>query len=118
MTRHDPTVRLRHIRDFAREALELLEGKTKAELQRNRVLQLAVTRLVEVIGEAAAQVTPEERARFPQLPWRKMIGMRNRLIHGYDVVDLDQLWDTVNDDLPALVDALVRLLPKHPLDPT
>ncbi len=67
------------------------------------MLQLALTRLVEIVGEAAARVSSERQARHPDIPWRIIAGTRNRLIHGYDVVDLDVLWDTVTDDLPPLI---------------
>jgi len=68
-------------------------------------------RLVEIVGEAGARVSKEERAKHPQIPWDDVVGMRNRLIHGYDMVDLDILWDTVKDDLPRLIEALERVVP-------
>jgi uncharacterized protein with HEPN domain len=67
---------------------------------------LALTRLVEIIGEAANRVSEKTRQKNPQIPWPQIIGMRNRLIHGYDVVDLDLLWDTITNDLPPLVKSL------------
>jgi uncharacterized protein with HEPN domain len=63
---------------------------------------------VEIIGEAAARVSREERARHRAIPWEDMVGMGNKLIHGYDAVDLDILWDTVTDDLPRLIVELER----------
>jgi uncharacterized protein with HEPN domain len=110
MPRHDPLVRMRHMRDHAREARQHASGRTRADLDRDRLLVL-----VEVIGEAASQVPAEVRERFPSIPWRDIIGMRNRLIHGYDVVDLDALWDTVTNDLPPLIAQLeAALSPSEP----
>ena len=68
-----------------------------------RVLALALTRLVEVVGEAAGRVSSKTRDECPAVPWSEVISMRNRLIHGYDDVDLDILWDTVEIDFPGLV---------------
>ncbi len=62
--------------------------------------------LVTVLGEAANRVSAPGRARHPGIPWRQIVNMRHRLIHGYDMVDLDVLWKTVEADLPALIDAL------------
>lgn len=67
-------------------------------------------RLVEIVGEAATRVSAETRARLPELPWRPAIGMRNRLIHGYDIVDVDTVWGTVVLDLPPLVAQLEVIL--------
>lgn len=111
MTRHDDVIRLRHMLDHSREAVALLKGKTRAELADSRLLQLGLVRLVEIVGEAGARVSKEERAKHPQIPWDDVVGMRNRLIHGYDTVDLDILWDTVKDDLPRLIEALERVVP-------
>lgn len=108
MSRHSDAIRLRHMLDHAREAVELLRGKTQADLAGTRLLQLGLVRLVEIIGEAAARVSKEERARHSAIPWEDVVGMRNKLIHGYDAVDLDILWDTVMDDLPRLITELER----------
>ena len=82
--------------DYAREAVSMIEGKNRADLHRERMLELALVRLIEVIGEAAARVTPESREKHGSIPWPEVVGMRNRLIHGYDQVDLDVLWDTIS----------------------
>lgn len=110
MSEHDDIVSLRHMLDYAREALDLVDGKTREDLESNRLLQLGLTRLIEVVGEAASRVSSETRARYPDIPWIQIVGMRNRLIHGYDVLDYDILWDTVNDDLPPLVKQLMVAL--------
>ncbi len=73
-------------------------------------VRLALTRLVEIVGEAAGRVSPEAQARFPRVPWREAIATRHRITHGYDVVDYDILWDTVQDDFPPLVAALEKAL--------
>ena len=69
-------------------------------------MQLALTRLMEIVGEAANRVSEATRQRYPQIPWRPIIGTRNRLAHGYDVVDIDILWDIVRNDLPPLIGQL------------
>ena len=89
MTANDDVTRLEHMRDAAQEILEFMEGETLDSFENNRLLQLAVVRLLEVIGEAANYVSVDCQRRHPELPWRGMIGMRNRLIHAYFGVDLN-----------------------------
>jgi uncharacterized protein with HEPN domain len=103
MSQHDPLVALRHMLDHAQEAVALVGGRSRGDLDSDRLLQLALTRLVEIVGEAAGRVPPELQARHSQLPWREAISARNRLIHGYDFVDLDILWEIVANDLPQLI---------------
>jgi uncharacterized protein with HEPN domain len=110
MTRHDDGIRLRHMLDHAREAIAIGEGRSREDLETDRLLELGLVRLIEIIGEAAARVTTEFRSAHPAVPWPQVVAMRNRLVHGYDEVDLDVLWDTVQDDLPPLVMALEELL--------
>jgi uncharacterized protein with HEPN domain len=110
MTQHDDRVRLQHMLEYAREAVVMIEGKKRADLSRERMLELSLVRLIEVVGEAAARVTHEGRERYPSIPWPQVVGMRNRLIHGYDQVDLQVLWDTIEDDLPPLIAELEKIL--------
>ena len=111
MTRHDPVVRLRHMRDFGRRALRLAQGRHREELDTDEQFGLSIARLVELLGEAAARVPAEVRAAHPQLPWPRIVGIRNRLIHGYDYVDHDILWGVLQEDLPELLAELDRILP-------
>lgn len=110
MTRHDPSVYVRHMLDHAREAADMVRGRSRADLDLNRQLNLALVRLMEVIGEAATRVPEEFRARYPQVPWRDVADLRNRLIHGYDTVDFDRLWAIVRQDIPSLIDQLEAIL--------
>ena len=73
-------------------------------------------RRLEVLGEAARRVSAATRADLPGLPWRQMIGMRNRMIHEYDRVDLAVVWETVVRDLPPLITALEGVVPGPPAD--
>jgi uncharacterized protein with HEPN domain len=106
MSRHSSPARLARMLDSAREAVSLVEGKTRRDLEHTRLLQLGLTRLVEIIGEAAARVPKGTRDKLPAIPWADVVVMRNKLIHGYDTVDLDILWDTVRNELPGLIEAL------------
>lgn len=74
------------------------------------MLNLALTRLIEIIGEAANRVSEDIKAKYPELPWLQMIGTRNRLIHGYDSVDFDILWAIIEDDLPVLITRIEKIL--------
>lgn len=106
MPRHDPHVRMLHTRDHARRAVNTASGRTRDELDTDEMLALALTHLVELVGEAASQVPPEIREQYPQIPWAQAISMRHRLIHGYDEVDHDILWDTITANLPDLLGLL------------
>ena len=108
MSKHDDRISLRDMLSHAREAVEILGDTTQEKLGSNRVLQLALTRLVEIVGEAANRVSPGARQERPEVPWPQIIGMRNRLVHGYDVIDLELLWDTVLTDLPPLIESLEK----------
>lgn len=110
MSQHKVEIRLRHMLDHAMEAMSIIEGKNRSDLNSNRMMELSLVRLVEIIGEAAARVGPESREKYASIPWLQIVGMRNRLIHGYDAVDLDVLWDTITDDLPPLIDELKKIL--------
>jgi len=106
MSRRDDRVALRQMLDHAREAREMVRGRVRAHLESDRTFQLALTRLMEIVGESASRVSAPTREAHPAIPWQAVVGMRNRLIHGYDVVDLDLLWDTVETDLPPLIGQL------------
>jgi uncharacterized protein with HEPN domain len=96
------------------EAMTMVQGKKRSDLNSDRMMELSLIRLVEIIGEAAARVGTESREKYPSIPWLQIVGMRNRLIHGYDAVDPDVLWDTIIDDLPPLIDELEKILPSEP----
>jgi uncharacterized protein with HEPN domain len=113
MQKHDDSVRLRHMLDYSQEAILLAKDATREDLDRNRTLQLSLVHLVEIVGEAASRVSPALRQQHPQVPWVQITNMRNRLIHGYDFVDYDILWQTVTEDLPALVCELERIVPPN-----
>ncbi len=95
--------------DSTREAVELTQGKSRADLDNDRVLSLALVRLLEIVGEAANRVTTATRQQNADIPWSQIVSLRNRLIHGYDTINLDILWKILTDDLPALIDQLKRI---------
>ena len=104
-------VRLRHMLGAATEALSFARGYTRSELDRNRMLTLSLVKSIEIIGEAAANVSAETRGRYSEIPWLSIIGIRNRLIHAYFDINLDRVWDTVTEDLPPLIAALEKIIP-------
>jgi len=110
MTLHDDTVALRHMRDHIAEAIELAADQSLDYLDTDRVFALALTKLVEIIGEAAARVSEELQDSYQEIPWRQIIGTRNRLIHGYDSVDYDILWGIVDRELPVLLEKIDEVI--------
>lgn len=107
-------MRLRHMLDSAREAQSFIRGERRACLEKDRKLVLSLVKSVEIIAEAAAIVTKETREGLPGIPWENIIGMRNRLIHGYFDIDLDILWQTIKKDIPPLVTRLeAAILPEE-----
>jgi len=110
MSKHDDRLSLNDMLLYAQEAVDLLADEGREGLGGDRVLQLALTRLVEIVGEAANRVSRDTRQKHPQILWPQVISMRNRLIHGYDVIDFGLLWDTVTDDFPLLITKLRQIM--------
>jgi uncharacterized protein with HEPN domain len=110
MLKRDDRISIKQILDHAREAVAMIAGKTFKDLCNERMLELALVRLVEITGEAAARVSKETQTKYVEIPWRDIIGMRNRLIHGYDSIDLSVLWDTVELDFSVLIKQLEKVL--------
>ncbi len=105
MTQHDDA-RLKHMREAAQKAIEFSRGRSRADLETDEILRLALTKLVEIVGEAAKHTGEEARARHPKAPWEEAARMRDRLVHHYFDINLDVLWSTVAEDLPALLESL------------
>lgn len=102
--------RLQHMLDAARDAVAFMQGRSRADLDSDKMLMLAITRLLEIIGEAARGVSSATRDAHPQVPWRQIAGTRDRLIHAYVDVDLNIVWDIVANDLPPLIRRLEGML--------
>jgi uncharacterized protein with HEPN domain len=98
--------RLRHLRDAAERAVELAATTSRQTLDDDDVLRLALTKLVEIVGEAAKQVSTETKEEHPEVPWSEAARMRDRLVHHYFDIDLDVLWQTLTDDLPMLLEVV------------
>lgn len=88
----------------------MAQGRSRADLDTDRQFNLALVRLAEIVGEAAARITTETQQRLTSVPWAEVVGLRNRVIHGYDEVDFDILWDTVVFDFPLLAAEIERFL--------
>jgi uncharacterized protein with HEPN domain len=108
----DDRWRVRHMADAAEQALAFVQGRQRADLDTDAMLRLALTRAVEIVGEAAAQVSDAGRNECPDVPWQQIVGMRNRLVHAYFDINADILWDTVLLALPPLLAQLRAVLAK------
>ncbi|MFQ3631837.1 HepT-like ribonuclease domain-containing protein [Roseiflexus sp.] len=106
MRKYDDRVSLSQMLEYARQARKMVTGFSRSDLDTNDMLRYATTYLIQVIGESARRVSASVRTQYPQIPWSDIIGMRNRLAHGYDEIDLDLLWDTIMIDLPPLIAVL------------
>jgi len=100
--------------DFAREVVTFTRGRARADLDRDIVLLRAIVRVLELIGECARRISPATQQRHVAVPWRKIVGMRNIIVHEYGRVDIDEVWGTVQRDLPPLVavlESIIKALP-------
>jgi uncharacterized protein with HEPN domain len=97
--------------EAAETAQSFIVGRQRADLDSDRMLLFALVRAVEILGEAASNLSAEAQASDPLVPWRSIIGMRNRMIHAYFSVDPDILWKTVRDEIPPLLSQLKAVLP-------
>jgi uncharacterized protein with HEPN domain len=105
MQRED-RVRLEHMVEAAEAATRFAARRERADLDSDEMLRFALVRAVEVIGEAAARITPVTQQATPELPWREIVAMRNRLVHAYYDINTDILWKTITEEIPALLPIL------------
>jgi uncharacterized protein with HEPN domain len=108
------TALLWDILEAARRATEFAKDKTFADYQASPLLQYAVERALEIVGEAANRVSAGFREAHPEIPWRKITGQRNVLIHEYGDIDHTLVWSVVRDRLPILIEQIEPLLPPPP----
>ncbi len=106
----DDTVYLRHILDAANIIEEYLRGVDEAKFKATRLLQDGAIRQIEIIGEAVRHISKDMHRTYPEIPWQDVAGMRDKLIHDYFGVDLEKVWLTAQEDLPALKQQVVRIL--------
>jgi uncharacterized protein with HEPN domain len=110
MSKSEDIVRLQHMLDAARKATELTEKCQCSDMDKDETLALAVVRLLEILGEAAKNVSKEYRRNYPAIPWSQIAGTRDRLIHGYFDVDIDIVWKIISTDLPPLISQLEQII--------
>ena len=110
MSKHDPRETLRHMIKSCARVETLMAAKSRASFDTDEDLRTLIERLIEIIGEAANRMPSEFRSQYPEVAWRQVIGMRNWLIHGYDSVDIEVLWDAAHNRMGPLREQLERIL--------
>ena len=108
--RAEDRIRLLHMVEAAQAALKFVNGKQFSDLQSDQMLLFAVIRAIEILGEAANKISEDLQSTSPSIPWRAIVGMRNRLVHAYFDVDTEMVWKTLQYEIPVLLDALQALL--------
>ena len=111
----DDSIYIEHMLDLARRAEAKVRACSRADFDADENLRLAVTHLLQVIGEAARRVSEDFQAGHPEVPWKAIIGMRHKVVHDYLDVDEDVVWNTATSELPQLIRLLESLAP--PDDP-
>ena len=104
------SARLKHMLDSGRAILLFAKNRRRIDLDKDRLFMSGVLREFEVLGEAASKVSEKTKKQFPQLPWKELVGMRNRLIHAYFDVDHDIIWKTIRDYLPTFIEELEQII--------
>ena len=108
-------IRLQHVLDAAKEAVAFSQDKSRSDFAQDRKLLLSVVKCIEIIGEAAGSVTVAVTGKHPGIPWTALKAMRNRLAHAYFDINTKTVWDTVSQDLPALIRAVEGILAERDL---
>jgi len=101
---------IKHIMEALNDIEAFIKGLSKEEFLRNKEKQYSVFRAFEIVGEAARKISPEFRKSHEELPWKKMIGMRDKLIHDYFQVSMEIVWETIKKDIPPLKDQISEIL--------
>jgi uncharacterized protein with HEPN domain len=107
--KQEDRIRIQHIIDASNEVMHFTENVSKEEFFKNRMMILSVIKEIEIIGEAASKLSEVVKINNPDIPWRDIIGMRNRLIHGYFDVNVELVWNTVKYNIPYLLSLIQKI---------
>lgn len=110
MSRHDPGLTLEQIIQFCQEAIELTQTETYEGMLADRMKRYAFERMMECVGEAVKRLPLELKEKHPEIPWRLIAGMRDRISHGYDGIEHPILWEAARHDLPSLLKMAAEML--------
>lgn len=111
----DDRIRAQHMLQAARDVVLLATGRSRDDLFTDMVLRRAMINAIQEIGEAASRISPQGRNRLAAVPWTQMVGMRHRLVHAYDVINLDIVWSVARDEVIPLIVALETAFALWPL---
>jgi uncharacterized protein with HEPN domain len=108
--KRDDLIRLNHIADALRSAIGFTQGRRREDLDNDQMLAFALIHALQIVGEAASKISLETRNEHSQIPWATIIGMRHRLVHAYIDINLNLLWTTATESVPALLAQIEPLL--------
>ncbi|MCP4592090.1 MAG: DUF86 domain-containing protein [bacterium] len=106
MSRREDILLLQDMLEHARLVRDAASTRSRVDLESDRMFRAACERFIEIVGEAASKVGDDFKSAHPDIPWRRIVGTRNILVHGYAQIDLDILWDIIEIDLPELIEQL------------
>lgn len=110
--KRDDAIRLYHMAEALTAAVRFAQGRTRLDVDHDEMLRFALTHAIQIVGEAASKISAETQAFHPQIPWRQITGMRNRLVHAYYDVDRGILWTTATVFAPELLALVQKILPE------
>jgi len=111
MSIRDNNIYVGHMLDIAHKIQSIIKNKDRKLYDSDEVLRLALTHLIQTIGEADRNITQEFRDEYPSVPWKTIVGMRHKVVHDYLYVDEDLVWKTAIEDIPNLIIALEKIVP-------
>ena len=112
MTKHESFPYLEHIIDAVKDIESFTRGLTKSQFLKNKLRQSAVIRQLEIIGEASKNLPENFREKYSEVEWKKIAGTRDKIIHHYFGIDLNTVWDIIQEDIPDLKEKILKIMQK------